>query len=271
MLTLFFGYDLLGVNQQQLKQGIKIMSKLHELLAVEGDLEGTYRKIIEETTATFAKKADHFFGFTRSLEWFTEGMPEHPIEHKAMDTTVADKLRYQEKHIIRYLDAVLQKEATNQTAVADLVVEGKTVAEKVPATFLLGLESKLKHIRSSYQAVPTLPPGIEWALDDQKGENVFKRVYPEEQYKTKTEIVPQILYEATKEHPAQVEKISETKNVGLFSRHVWSGTLTPAAKSYILGRIDILIRATKKARQRANSTEVLKRQIGKALFDFING
>ncbi|HUW22255.1 MAG TPA: hypothetical protein VMW41_06355 [Candidatus Bathyarchaeia archaeon] len=247
------------------------MSKLHELLAVEGDLEGTYRKIIEETTTTFSKKPDHFFGFIRTLEWFTEGMPDHPEEHKAMDTTVSDKLAYQEKHLIRYLDAVMQKESTNQKAVADLIVDGKTIAEKVPATFLLGLESKLKYIRSSYQAIPTLPPGIEWTPDDQKGENIFKRVHPEEQYKTKTEIVPQILYEATKEHPAQVEKISETKNVGLFSRHVWSGMLTPAKKSYILGRIDILIRATKKARQRANATEVEKCHIGKVLFDFING
>jgi len=247
------------------------MSKLHELLAVEGDLEGTYRKIIEETTTTFSKKPDHFFGFVRTLEWFTEGMPDHPAEHKAMDTTVVDKLAYQEKHLVRYLDAVLQKEATNQKAVADLIVNGRAIAENVPATFLLGLESKLKHIRSSYQAIPTLPPGVEWTPDDQKGENIFKRVHPEEQYKTKTEIVPQILYEATKEHPAQVEKISETKNVGLFSRNVWSGMLTPAQKSHVLSRIDILVRATKKARQRANATEVEKCHIGKELFDFITG
>ena len=122
------------------------MSKLHELLAVEGDLEGTYRKIIEETRTTFSKKPDHFFGFVRTLEWFTEGMPDHPEEHKAMDTTVSDKLEYQESHIIRYLDAVLQKEATNQKAASDLIVNGRTIAENVPATFLLGLESKLKHI-----------------------------------------------------------------------------------------------------------------------------
>ena len=247
------------------------MSKLHELLSVEGDLEGTYRKIIEETITTFSKKPDHFFGSIRSLEWFSEGMPDHPEEHKALDTTVSAKLKYQEGHIIRYLDAVLQKEATNQNAVSDLVVDGKVLAEKVPATFLLGLESKLKIIRASYQAIPTLPPGIEWTADPQRGENIWKRVHPEEQYKTRTEIVPQILYEATKEHPAQVEKISETKNVGLFTRQVWSGMLTPAEKARILGKIDTLIRATKKARQRANSTEVEKCQIGKVLFNFING
>ena len=34
--------------------------KLHELLAVEGDLKGEFVKIAEESVVTFTKKADHF-------------------------------------------------------------------------------------------------------------------------------------------------------------------------------------------------------------------
>lgn len=246
------------------------MSKLHELLAVEGDLEGTFKKILEETAATFTKKADRFFGAVRTLEWFEEGQPPVPAEHHELTTTVNDKLSYQQDAIVRYFDAVLQKERTNQDARADLVVDGAVIAGDVPATFLLGLESRLKKVRDVYSAIPTLPPNIRWEKDTTKGDHVYSRAHPEEQLKTEKIFKVQVLYEATKEHPAQVEKIAETKNVGVYKKEVWTGMLSPAEKSALLGRIDKLIRAVKKARQRANTTEVVKTTIGKELFKYIN-
>lgn len=248
-------------------------AKLHELLAVEQDLAGAFKNILEETTTTFTKKASHFMGAHRTLQYYdderqrTETAPE---EHQAMQTTVKAKLDYQQQHITRYLDAVLQKEKTNQKATADIIVDGVTIAENIPATFLLGLEAKLKQIREVYMKIPTLQPQIEWVEDVDKGAGVFRMKHPEETYKTEKVIVPQILYEATKEHPAQVDKISETKNVGKYTKQVWSGMMTSAQKSAILGKIDKLTRAVKKARQRANSVEIDKAEIGKALFDFIN-
>ena len=248
-------------------------AKLHELLAVEQDLAGTFKNILEETATTFTKKAAHFMAAHRTLRYYDEEKErteKAPEEHQAMQTTVTDKLEYQQAHIIRYLDAVLQKEKTNQKAVADIVIDSVTIAKDVPATFLLGLEAKLKRIREIYEKIPTLQPQIEWEPDPDKGEGVFKMKHPEETYKTEKVIVPQILYEATKEHPAQVEKISETKNVGKYTKQVWSGMMTSAQKSAVLGKVDKLTRAVKKARQRANSVEIDKVQIGSALFDFIN-
>jgi hypothetical protein len=248
-------------------------AKLHELLAVEQDLAGTFKNILEETKTTFNKKTAHFMSAHRVLKYYDEEKEraeKAPEEHQAMQTTVQKKLDYQQKHIVRYLDAVLQKEKTNQKAVADIVVDGITIASNVPATFLLGLESKLKQVRDVYSAIPTLQPQIEWTEDPDKGEGVFKMKHAEETYKTEKVIVPQILYEATKEHPAQVEKIQETKNVGKYTKNVWSGMITSAQKSVVLGKIDKLIRAVKKARQRANSVEIEKVDIGKALFDHIN-
>jgi hypothetical protein len=46
--------------------------------------------------------------------------------------------------------------------------------------------------------------------------------------------------------------------------------ITPARKSELLDRIDKLLRAVKKARQRANGTEVVKVNVGKSIMDFIN-
>jgi len=246
------------------------MTKLHEILAVEGDVAGEYKKILSETGTTFSKKAELFFGFLRVLDMFEEGSPTPPAEFKEIDTTVQKKLDYQKKFIIRYFDLVLQKESTNQKATADIEVDGVVLAKDVPATFLLGLESKLKQLREVYNRIPTLPPGIKWLKDENKGEGVYITEKPEEQFKTEKVIIPQILYEATKEHPAQVEKITETKNVGKYSRTSWTGTISPAEKSALLGRLDKLSRAVKKARQRANTEPVVKRTIGKELFDYIH-
>ena len=245
------------------------MAKLHELLAVENDLEGTYRKILNETVTTFTKKTDHFLGQIRTLELFDAEAKQHAPETKTMDTTVQDKLDYQNKHIVRYLDAVLQKELTNGIARADIVIDGKVIAQDLPATFLLGLETKLKHIRETYSQIPTLAPGIEWVKDEKAGTNVYKTAKPDEKFQTKTIVKPFVIYEATKEHPAQVREISEVVDIGKYERTITSGMISSADKTVLLGKIDKLIRATKKARQRANSTKVIQASVGNELINYI--
>jgi len=246
------------------------MAKLHELLAVEGDLEGLYRKILKETAVTFTKRADHFQGSMRTLDLFADDAPKITPEHKELDSTVGDKLDYQQDHVIRYLDVVLQKELTNGIARADIVIDGTVVAKELPATFLLGLETKLKHLREVYTFIPTLSPGRKWETDEQKGTGIYKDANPEEKFQTEKVIEPVVLYEATKEHPAQVREVSKVNNIGKFTKTNWSGMLTPADKSVILGKLDKLLRAVKKARQRANATKVVTASVGKELFNFIN-
>lgn len=245
-------------------------SVLHELLAVEGDLDGAHKKILDETRVTFTKKSEHFMAQHRKLEMFVEDGITYPEENKAMDTTVQKKLDHMMKTEIRYFDAMVQKEATNQVATAALVVDGITIAENLPATWLLGMETRLKHLRTVYEVIPTLQPGISWELDPSQGDNIFKTKLPVEKLKTETVVEPVVLYEATKEHPAQVKESSKVVTVGKYTLTSWSGMITPAHKSVLLGRVDKLIRAMKKARQRANTTEVTKRTVGQELFDYIN-
>lgn len=248
------------------------MSQLHELLAVEGDLEGTYKKIIEETKANFTKHPDRYFGQHVRVEPFDENAPKEADVHKELDDTVPSKLKYTQDSIVRYLDAVLQKERTNQDAKADLTVDGVTVAKDVPATFLLGLETKLKVVRQSiYETIPTLQPGIKWEKDETQGSDVYRRVQPEEKFRTKKIMKNHVVAEATKEHPAQVQVYTEDEKVARIVTDTWCGMISPAEKSALLGRVDKLIRAVKKARQKANTTEVVKVTIGKELFGYING
>jgi len=43
-----------------------------------------------------------------------------------MDDTIPSKLGYTAEHIIRYFDAVLQKETTNKFATADIIIDGES-------------------------------------------------------------------------------------------------------------------------------------------------
>lgn len=247
------------------------MTKLHEILAVEGDLDATAKKMIDEAVTTFTKKPEHFLEALRELHMFDdERQSENTTESKALVTTVADKLTYVRGHIIRYYDTFAKKEATNQVATANVVVSGAEILTDVPATLLLGLESKLKSLRTMYEAIPTLQPGLEWEPDPARGEDVYQSKTPEERMKTEKVIQHKVVYEATKEHSAQVEKWTADVSIGRITVKHWSGMISPAQKSELLGRIDTLARAVKKARQRANSTEIVDISIGKAVFDFIH-
>jgi hypothetical protein len=248
------------------------MGKQHELLAVEGDLQGTAKKVMEEAVQTFSKRADHFQGQVKTLTLFDEArIAENTTDRKELVTTVDEKLDYVLGHVATYYDAVLQKESTNQLAKSDLVVDGTTIGKDLPATFLLGLESKLKAVRAVIETVPTLAPGIAWEVDATANKGVYKTTHPVVTFKTEKTIQHKVIYEATPEHPAQIQAWNEDVKVGRYNTEQNSGMLTTAEKSARLQRVDKLIQAVKKARQRANNIDVVKAKIGKTLTDYIMG
>jgi len=246
------------------------MSRLHELIAVEADRQGQYKNILAETTKVFKDK-NLFAGGHRKLEMFEEDGIKHPEERSNLASTVDQRLEYNNKSVIRYFDLLLQRDATNQEAVGDVIIDGKPIAEGLPATFLLGMESRLRELRAIYSGIPTLDQGINWKKDEGVGEGVWVIEHDIEQLKTAMQFKSQVLYKATVEHPAQIEKWEEQVPVGKYVKRVWSGMLTPARKSELLGRIDKLISAVKKARQRANSTTVVNRNVGKDFIKYITG
>lgn len=243
------------------------MGKLHEVLAVETDLKATADKLLKETLNTFKSKEGHFEATEVRFHPLKEdGINEAP-EVKPMVDTIAGKIAYTTKNYAKYVDAVFQKEATNQIAKADLLLDdGQVLAKDVPATVLLGLESKLKEVRAMYEQVPTLAPGEDWKKDEQSGH--FKAV--SERVRTMKEQTPVVTYEATKEHPAQVVMMTKDVRVGRVVTTKQSSLLTSADKATLLGRVDALIQATKKARMRANNVDVKAGTIGETIFSFIH-
>jgi flagellar biosynthesis chaperone FliJ len=249
-------------------------NKLHAVLAVDRDLENTAKKIVEEATNTFTKKSERFFAFDKRLKMFDEkreGEENAFHDSREMVTTVVEKLDYVAEHLIRHLDALAQKERTNQDARADVVLPNKRVLLKnVPATLLLSLESRLITWRKMYESIPTLQPGIKWVLDADMGNGIYKEATGQIKSKTEKTIRHKVLYEATKEHPAQIEKWNEDIPVGQYITLMWSGMVSSAKKSELLKRIDEMIAAVKQARTIANSTEVIEFNVGEAIFNYIH-
>lgn len=246
--------------------------QLHELLAVEKDLKGSAHKILAETEKRFSK-ADLFKGIVQSFEpFFDEDASMAITEREKLGSTVEERLKYTAHHVAKWWDAVYQKDATNQAAKADIVI-GDTVIKDVPATTLLGLETKLKQFRDAIAGMPTLDAKTEWQPAPDEGEYVFVTKYDEVRLRTKKVTEPVVLYEAVIQDgvgiPAQVKESTKDVNIGKYVTKRFSGAVTSARAAVILSRCDEMLAAIKKARRRANNQPIQKGNIGKAIFDQI--
>lgn len=244
------------------------MSQLHKILAVLPSLKGRAQKIISETLRTFSKP-QHFTETLKTYEPILEGEPTQPDEHTPASTTVAKKLDHVAEMFGPWIDATYQVDKTNTEARADLKVDGLKI-EGVPSTFLMQLDKRLSEIRNLYDHIPTLDPKHEWSRDESKGENVFA-ARPVDTYRTKKTLQSKVLYEATENHPAQVEKWAEDIRCGKYTTRVWSGMITTAQKYEVLNRIDKLQHAVRAALSEANQTEHSTERIAEDLFNYIHG
>lgn len=246
------------------------MGQLHEVLPARDERKAIAKKVIAEAINTCTKKPDHFLGRTKVYTPFDEAKAnEVESETKHVDTTVRAKLDYVMSQVVPYFDATAQVDATNQKAVADVLVRGAVLLKSVPSTTLLWLETELKGLRDLADAVPTLAPGKAYDAAADLGDNIWRQRDQEVAFRTAKVIQHKVLVAPTAQHPAQIEKWTEDVKVGKMVTQSWFGLMSVHEKSELLGRIDELMVAVKAARQRANSTEVVSTKIGDAIFGFI--
>lgn len=245
------------------------MAKLHELLAVEADLFKTATAMLADAATTFAKKPEHFLGQVRSVTYLSEDrQAENITDEKRLTTTVDERLDYALEYAGKYWDAVLQKEATNQDAVADLDFRGKTILKDAPATFLLGMEDRIKKLRDVIVVIPTLNPALSWDEADDEGKSVYT-AKAATQMKTEKKLDYITVAPATDKHPAQVKDWTADVNVAKIETFHTSGMWTPARKAQVLANLDEVSMEIKKARQRANMADVKKIKAADAIIGAI--
>lgn len=242
------------------------MGKLHELLAVEPDLKAAAQREVSAIKGLFAQGQVRLLGEVRIYAPLDETGDKFPDEITELATTVEAELAGFELAYGPWIDAAIQKEATNQQASATILIDGEEMIT-LPATGLLNLEGKLAEIRKAYDAIPTLDPTEQWTFDKARGHYMSR-----ERTSFRTKKLPRrfVKAEATKEHPAQVEVWTEDVRVGTWRKIVHSGMMTPVDKEERLRRIDLLIRVVRQARQRANTAEVVPIAVAERLFDYIN-
>lgn len=244
------------------------MTKLHEILAVEGDVRKEAERIKAETVHTFQSKPQHFKGHVKTTTMFSEDDVTPAPEVVTITDTVNGKLRYTLSHFGNWLDVVHQKEEANQRAVADVIVGETVLLEKVPATFLLGLEAKLLAIKDLYANIPTLAPGINWMLSGDL-DDVFVAQMDKETFVTRKTINSKVLYEATDHHPAEIERWTEDQRVGKNVTQSSCSMVSAGDKARMIGKLNKLITAVRQARQRANGVDINKRKVSDILVNYL--
>lgn len=247
------------------------MSKLHELLAIDSSCKSQSEKCRKDLQATFTGKRHHFEEKLVTFTPLVEGAPSETREQSSIQTTVRKEIEWVNNILVKSLDASYAIDVANTHAKADIILEDDSVVMKaVPATSLLQMAKRVTEIRELIAAIPTLEPAKGFKPDATREPGIY---VAREVTKNSTQKIEEFITAspATKEHPAQVAKVSRDVKTGTILEQAWSSMITPAMKSDLLDRAEMLGRAIAKARARANEQEIDTRthKIGRTLLDYI--
>jgi hypothetical protein len=254
----------------------KKIPKLHELLAVEQERKAEVDRVRRDTAVTFEKKQTHFSGMRRTFRPFSVDEPRGESAGERLEaetrlvTTVHETLEAALRTVGQSLDLSYQVDEANTRARADIIVDDEVLAADVPATFLLQLEKRLRDVRSLAEHVPTFDPVRLWQPDPGADHKHVLRAEPVITIRKQRTRKYNVMYEATKEHPAQIDVVEVEEPVGELRAYDWTGMVSPRQKAELLEQVDKLMAAVKRARARANAANVdTSRRVALPILDFI--
>ncbi len=249
---------------------------LHEILAVEQDLKGNAERARGQAVEAFRGKQAHFAGMRRTYRPFAvdEDKGETAEERLEAETTlvktVAEELEEALKVIGKAVDTGLEIDEANTRAKADIVVDDVVLAKDVPATFLLQLEKRLREVRSMFKEIPTFDPVRIWTADPGADKKNVLRAEPVITIRKQRKRKYNVMVEATKEHPAQVDVVEVEEPVGEIRSYDWTGMISPGRKTALLEQLEKLLAAVKRARSRANAVQVdSENKVAAKLWEFL--
>ena len=239
--------------------------KLNQIIAVEKGVKShTYSELTDFDKV--CQKPDLFQGFSKSYEKKDEDGESLPPESKKVQFRVAHILKALAVSLTEFFDITASKDWANTTAVADIEVGGQKLLESVPVTYLLFLEKQLTDLRTFFGHLPELDDTENWQQDMASG---LYKTEPISTHRTKKVQRPVVLYDATKEHPAQTQLITEDILAGYWRTIKHSGGIPKTLKDGIVTRVDALIKSVKFAREEANGTDAERRTVGEKVFDYL--
>ncbi len=221
---------------------------------------------------TFQNKRHHF---EEKKEVFTPSVETEQATSKVIcdiQTTVKKELDWIKGHMAKMLDAGYQVAEANTQARADVILEdeaGTVLLKAVPATALLELEKRAVEIQQLVASIPTLDPAKGFQPDPQRGDGYFK-ARDVTKTRTKKDVKIIVKFAPTKEHPGQADTMNIDVPIGTVSEQEWSSLITVAEKAEMMDRAEMLVRAFKRARSRANDQEVDHgKKLGNKILGFV--
>lgn len=243
------------------------MPKLNQIIAIEKDVASKTHRVITDAYQGFQKEAP-LTGISRTYRPKDEEGDRLPGESVKVQVKGEQIVENVFDELAKLFNITATKDYGNCEAKADIVVDGITIAEQVPATFLLFLEKKLVDIHTFVQKLPTLDAGEDWHKDE--AQDVWA-TSPIETTRTKKVPKNHVKAEATDKHPAQVEIYMEDVVVGYWTTIKYSGQFSAAYVNQMLERVDKLRQAVKFAREEANTTQVTRQEVGSQILDYLTG
>lgn len=242
------------------------MAKLNQILAVRDGIKSrTYAAITEIDKRM--RKEDLLSGISRTYRPKDEDGDQLPDETKLVQVAMPDVIADLRAQLEEVWNITATAEYANTSARADITLDdGTVVLESVPVLFLLPMEKQLTDHRTMVSRMPVLDPAEHWAWDPNA--NAYKADVHET---TKTRKVPKafVAYDATPEHPAQVQVFQEDEIVGTWATTKYSGALPAARRAELIRHADDLLKAVKKAREAANDMDVTNQIVAGPLLDYL--
>jgi len=242
-------------------------TQLNQIVALE---KGVKSRAYADFTAAHQQlqKAPLLSGIARTYKPKDDEGEQLPPESTRVQVRSADVLKDVEQALTRLFDVTLTKDVANGTATAPIVVDGATLVEDVPVTYLLFLEKQLADLLTFVTKLPVLDAAESWSYDEATDAYATAPVQT-----TRSKKVPRnhVKAEATEKHPAQVEMYFEDVLVGYWTTVKYSGALPQARVNELKSRVVKLAEAVKVAREAANSTVVTDRKIGERIFGYLFG
>jgi hypothetical protein len=245
-------------------------AKLHQMLAIERQVTDDAQRNTTLATRGIENLGEQspLFGISRSYQPRADDGDKLPPVSQHVQIKVENVLEMIARAQARMLDVRFTTAETNTQAKADVRVDGHTLLGDVPASYLLYLEEFLRNLKALLDKLPVLDPADEWHYDANRGVHASTA-----KVTVRATRVPQaqVLYEATKEHPAQVRPYEIEVPAGDWTTVKFSGALPAERKAELLERTSKLAEAVKTAREYANRIDVTSRQAGDAVFGYILG
>lgn len=241
------------------------MAKLNQILAVEkGKKTVLHNEITDLHKAT--QRVQLVTGHHKTYQPVREDGETFPDDVQHVQYRTEEVIDQVNERLATLMDVTATKDFANCNARADIVVNGEVFIPNVPVTYMLFLEKELNDLHTFVNKMIELDPGEKWTLDPNSG---LFRSGEIKTHKTKKMQKGIVLYDATEQHPAQTQLVTEDVVIGHWVTTKFSGAIPRPRKKALLERIRLLADAVKFAREQANSIEADDQKIGRKVLDFI--